>query len=192
MLGCSYLRCDSKWCLPRLLGDVLSILHFSFNNNTSFTFNLLVFPHDDPTYCQTHRFMRALPGRISIIPTLVPQSALSSFPRLLHHMPTHATAQAHVIWNCIFSSLPPLSVSHMPTCACTPRTRLPFELSWQLSPAPLSSPSSSPSPFSPLSSIQMKNMLLSRQQWNLCSLRGALRHHLRVTDEIAFNRWLGR
>ena len=43
-----------------------------------------------------------------------------------------------------------------------------------------------------LSAIQMKNILLSWQQWNLCSLRRALHHHLRVTDEIAFNRWLGR
>lgn len=152
-----------------MLGDALSILHFNFNNNTYFTFNLLVFPHDDPTYCRTHRFTLTLtlPGQnLHHLHTRSSISALSSFPRLLQHMPTHAAALAHVIWNCIFSSLPlsPLSVSRMHTCACTPRTRFPFELSWQLSPAPLSSPSSSSSPFFLLSAIQMKNMLLSRQQ----------------------------
>lgn len=115
-------------------------------------------------------------------------------PPPTHAHPRCSTSTCNLELHFLFSlPLAPLSVSHMHTCACTPRTRFPFELSWQLSPAPLSSPSSSSSLFPPLpTAIQMKKRLLSRQQWNLCSLQGALRHHLRVTDEIAFNRWLGR
>lgn len=96
------------------------------NNNTSlyhclvFSFNLPPSPHEDPTLCQTHQFTHSLPGRISIISTLFPQSLLLSLslspfhtlPHSLQHMPTHAAAQAHVIWNCIFPSFSLLSLPH--------------------------------------------------------------------------------
>lgn len=117
-------------------------------------------------------------------------SRIYTLPHSLQHMPTHAAAQAHVIWNCIFLSfspillshnplclsLSPLSVSHMHTYVCTPRT------SWQLS--------------SPLllclflysfCNSNQKHTLLSQQGWNLCSLNRALCHHLRFTDYIYFN-----
>ncbi len=138
-------------------------------------------------------------GRISIISTLFPQSLLSlslSFTLSLQHMPTHAAAQAHVIWNCIFPSfsllslvhttlsLSPLSVSHMHTCACTPRTRFPFELNWQLSPPLLLSLF-----LHSLCNSNQEHTLLSRQGWNLCSPNRALCHHLRFTNDTDVNRW---
>lgn len=69
-------------------------------------------------------------------------------PPPTHAHPRCSTSTCNLELHFLFSlPLSPLSVSHMHTCACTLRTRFPFELSWQLSPAPLSSPSSSSSPF---------------------------------------------
>lgn len=86
--------------------------------------------------------------------SLSPQSLLSPLSLCLSHSPSLPSTHAHP--RCSAStcnlelhfpfplspispshnphSLSPLSVSHMHTCACTPRTRFPFELSWQLSP----------------------------------------------------------
>lgn len=115
-------------------------------------------------------------------------------PPPTHAHPRRRTSTCNLELHFLLSlSLSPLSVSHMHTCACTPRTRFPFELSWQLSPAPLSSPSSSPSPFSPsLCNSNEEPATVSTAARTCAALQRALRHHLRVTDEIAFNRWLGR
>lgn len=143
--------------------------------------------------------------------SLSPQSLLSPLSLCLSHSPSLPSTHAHP--RCSAStcnlelhfpfplspispshnphSLSPLSVSHMHTCACTPRTRFPFELSWQLSP-PLSSP---PPPLSLsfflLSAIQIKNTLYCLDRDETCAaLQRALRHHLTVADDVDFNRWL--
>ena len=123
-----------------------TISSLNFNNNTRwssvwfFSFNLLrMKKKKNPHYVKhsnSHTHCRA---ESPSSPQSLLSRSLSAFhtlPHSLQHMPTHAAAQAHVIWNCIFPfpSLSPLSVSHMHTCACTPRTRFPFELSWQLGP----------------------------------------------------------
>lgn len=135
-------------------------LRFNFNN--------------DPSLSQRFGFsalIRGLspcegPARVSIRIAVIAGSpvlshcSLSPPPRSLQHMPTHAAAQAHVIWNCMFPSLSLslLSISHMHTCVCTPRTRFPFELSWQLSP-----------PLFLLSAIQMKSTLYCLDRAGTCA-----------------------
>lgn len=115
--------------------------------------------------------------------SLFPQSLLSLLSLCLSHSPSLPSTHAHP--RCSTStcnlelhfpfplspispshnprSLSPLSFSYIHTCACTPRTRFPFELSWQLSPpSPLLSTSASLSFFLPsLCNSNQEHTLLS-------------------------------
>lgn len=99
-----------------------TLLHhhsLNFNNKMSLypclpsSFNLLfralVWPCEYPTLCQTRRLTYtrcqarspSSPLSLSFLFLSLPFT-LSRAP--LQHMPTHAAAQAHVIWNCILPS----------------------------------------------------------------------------------------
>lgn len=152
-------------------------LRFNFNNDPSlsqrFGFSALIrwlSPREGPARVSIR--IAVIAGSPILNHRSLSPPCLSCSPSLppTHAHPRCSTSACNLELHVPFLSLWLLSISHMHTCACTPRTRFPFELSWQLSPPSLAPP---PPPLS-LSSRRNSNeehTLLSRQGWNLCRLR---------------------
>lgn len=141
---------------------------------------------------QTHCRAESPSSPLSLLNHCSPSLLLSAFhtlPHSLQHMPTHAAARAHVIWNCIFPSFSLLSLSHTTlsfsllylSLTCT-HVRVPrgpdSHLNWAGTSVLLSSSLS----FFILSAIQIKSTLYCLDRDETCA--AGTEHYVIIWDSL--------